>query len=391
MLLTAMYTITCTVKYFKKDCMKRRKFLILTGSSIVIAGITYYLLSDKSNFARADSKQNETTKISLKPDERQILFLASLAPSGHNTQPWFIKYIEPYHWIIGNDKTRWLPGVDPTQRETILSIGAFMQNLEYAAGNAGYSCQFETLATSNQDENIIDVKLTKAGKINSYDVEKIKQRRTVRSNYLNDVLKKEDVSYLINRENNFIHYIPGSSKESLWLNEETIEANRIQAYRDAAQNELANWIRFSSKDAAKYCDGLTTAGMEIEGISAWYLRNFYGKKDVMKKSFRDQSIDKVVQQVSQSAGWLLITSKDNSVSTLLETGKRLQRLLLKIRDKNIAIHPMTQILEEASNNQLLNNSIGIIEPVQFILRTGYLKNYPEPVSLRRSIDRFIRT
>ena len=130
--------------------------------------------------------------------------------------------------------------------------------------------------------------------------------------------------------------------------------------------------------------------MEIEGIPGWYLRNFYGKKDVMKKSFREQSIDKVVKQVSQSAGWLLITSKDTSVATLLETGKRLQRLWLKIRDKNIAIHPMTQIIEEASTNQILNQSIGINEPVQFILRTGYIKNYPEPVSLRRPIGSFLR-
>jgi hypothetical protein len=327
----------------------------------------------------------------LQPDEKEILFLASLAPSGHNTQPWFVKYLEPYHWIIGNEKSRWLPGVDPTQRETILSIGAFLQNLEYAANNLGYNCQFSILATTNQDENIVDVKLTKATGIVRYDIDKIKHRRTVRSNYLSDVLKNEDSSYLIKEETDFIRYIPNSSKEHVWLNEQTIEANRIQSYRDAAQSELANWIRFSSKDAAGHLDGLTLAGMEIEGIPGWYLRNFYGKKDVMKKSFREQSIDKVVKQVSQSAGWLLITSKDNSVATLVETGKRLQRLWLKIREKKIAIHPMTQIIEEASTGQLLNNSVGIKEPVQFILRTGYLKNYPEPVSLRRSVDKFIRT
>ena len=371
--------------------MKRRNFLSIGGTSIVIAGVTYYLLSDKGNFVRADSKPTETIKIPLQPDEKQILFLASLAPSGHNTQPWFVKYIEPYHWVIGNDKSRWLQGVDPTQRETILSIGAFLQNLEYAANNLGYNCQFNILATLNQDENIVDVKLTKTNGIIKYVIDKIKHRRTVRSNYLSDVLKKEDSSYLTKEESDFIQYIPNSSKEHFWLKEQTIEANKIQASRDAAQIELASWIRFSSKDAAGHLDGLTLAGMEIEGIPGWYLRNFYGKKDVMKKSFRDQSIDKVVKQVTQSAGWLLITSKDNSVATLLETGKRLQRLWLKIREKNIAIHPMTQIIEEASTNQKLNQSIGINEPVQFILRVGYLKNYPEPVSLRRSVDGFLRT
>ena len=371
--------------------MKRRKFLALAGTTIIITGVTYYLQSDKSNFIRADEQPSETTKIPLQPDEREILFLASLAPSGHNTHPWFVKHMEPYHWVIGNDKSCWLPGVDPTQRETILSIGSFLQNLEYAANNIGYNCQFNILATTNQDENIVDVMLTKATGIIKYDIEQIKHRRTVRSNYLSDTLKKDDSSYLLKQETDFIHYLPNTSKEHQWMNVQTIEANRIQVYRDVAQSELANWIRFSSKDAARKLDGLTLAGMEIEGIPGWYLRNFYDKKDVMKKSFREQSIDKVVKQVSQSAGWLLITSKDNSVETLLETGKRLQRLWLRIREKNIAVHPMTQIIEESSTNEILNQSIGINEPVQFILRTGYLKDYPNPVTLRRSVDRFLRT
>ena len=371
--------------------MKRRNFIALTGASILItAGGLYYLSTDKRNFIRTDIDEQSSRKSDLNNDERAILYIASLAPSGHNTQPWVVKYLEPYHWIIGNDKSRWLPAVDPTQRETILSIGAFLQNLEYAANNLGYNCEFNILAKTNQDENIVDVKLTKANNVFKYDVEEIKNRRTVRSNYLNDVLKKEDSAYLINDEKDFIHFIPNSSKEHLWLNEQTIEANIIQAYRDAAQSELANWIRFSSKDAAKHLDGLTLASMEIEGVPAWLLRNFYGKENVMEKSFRKQSIDKVVEQVSQSAGWLVIISKDNSVENLLETGKRLQRLWLKVRDKNIAIHPMTQIIEEDASNKLLNSSIGINEPIQFILRTGYLKNYPEPVTLRRSINQFIR-
>jgi hypothetical protein len=281
--------------------------------------------------------------------------------------------------------------VDPTQRETILSIGAFLQNLEYAAASFGYDCQFSLLANHNQDENIVDVILRRKEKTSNQFIEKIQLRRTVRSHYLSDVLKEQDKLYLTGEEPGFIHYIPNTAKEHQWLNEQTIESNRIQAYRDAAQTELANWIRFSSKDAADHMDGLTLAGMEIEGIPGWYLRNFYGKEQVMKKSFREQSIDKVVKQVSQSAGWLLITSKDHSLISLLETGKRMQRLFLKIREKNIAIHPMTQILEEAATNQQLNRSIGIHEPVQFILRTGYLKEYPTPVTLRRPVDRFLRT
>jgi hypothetical protein len=371
--------------------MNRKQFIGIAAGTIVIAGVTYYLSSDKHNFLRADIQKNEPNSILLKPDEREILTLASFAPSGHNTQPWFVKYLEPYHWVIGNDKSRWLPAVDPTQRETILSIGAFLQNLEYAANNLGYSCEYNVMANSNQDENLVEIRLSKLGSNHPFDIQKIKNRRTVRSNYMDENLKKEDLDYLVKDESDKIIYFPNSSKENKYLNEQTIEANKIQSYRDDAQSELANWIRFSSKDVAKYQDGLTMASMEIEGVSAWALRNFYNKEKVMKTNFREQSIDKVITEVSSpSAGWLIITSNDYSTSTLLETGKILQRLWLKVRDKSIAIHPMTQIIEEAETNKNLNASLGITEPLQFLLRVGYLKNYPEAVSVRRVVEGFVR-
>ncbi|PSB26268.1 Acg family FMN-binding oxidoreductase [Stenomitos frigidus] len=370
--------------------MKRKKFIGIAVGTTIATGATAYLLSDKSNLSRADIKPIDNNNAILKPDEKEILVLASLAPSGHNTQPWFVQYLEPYHWIIGNDKTKWLPAVDPTQRETMLSIGAFMQNLEYAAGAFGYVCDWNLLATTNQDDRVMEVKLIKEKSKNAFDTAKIKARRTVRSGFLSDVLKPEDVKYLVNAELEFIHYLPATSKESQFINEQTIEANRLQADRDPAQQELADWIRFSSKDADQYRDGLTTGSMEIEGTSGWVVRNFYGKNDVMKPDFRSRGIDQIKKEVSASAGWILITSQGNSVAMLLETGKRMQRLFLKVREKGIAIHPMTQILEETSTQRMLNQSIGISENIQFILRTGYVKNYPPPVSLRRPVDWFIR-
>jgi hypothetical protein len=87
---------------------------------------------------------------------------------------------------------------------------------------------------------------------------------------------------------------------------------------------------------------------------------------------------------------MLITSKDTTVAALLETGRRMQRLFLKVRARGIALHPMTQILEEPSTRLALPAAIGTAEPVQFILRTGYVASYPPPVSLRRPVGWFIR-
>jgi len=126
-------------------------------------------------------------------------------------------------------------------------------------------------------------------------------------------------------------------------------------------------------------------------MAGWVVRNFYNKKNVMSKNFRAQGLDKVKKQVSSSGGWMLITSKNSAATTLIETGMRLQRMLLKTREKNIAVQPMSQILEETNYKNALNKSLGISDAVQFILRTGYLKNYPDPVTLRRPVERFVKT
>lgn len=97
--------------------MNRRKFLGFAGVSLAAIGSTTYLLSDNHNIVRNEITSYPSSGLILQEHEQEILYLASLAPSGHNTQPWLVKYVEPYQWIIGNDKSKWLPAVDPEQRK----------------------------------------------------------------------------------------------------------------------------------------------------------------------------------------------------------------------------------------------------------------------------------
>jgi hypothetical protein len=65
------------------------------------------------------------------------------------------------------------------------------------------------------------------------------------------------------------------------------------------------------------------------------------------------------------------------------------REALLARERNIAIQPMTQYLEEKEGlNQIAANHAADVVS-QFVLRVGYLKTYPEPVSLRRPVNWFV--
>ena len=151
--------------------------------SVLMALGTFPLLAGCRGLVRDDLGQAADPVAGLDPAGMDILRLAALAPSGHNTQPWGIRIVAPDTWIIQSDERRWLPAVDPDQRETLLSIGAFVETLIQAAQAHGLEADLESLATSAQDRDIVRVRLRRTGSPGNDApaiVERIEKRQTVR-------------------------------------------------------------------------------------------------------------------------------------------------------------------------------------------------------------------
>ena len=72
--------------------LDRRQFLKTAGTGALALGALPPLL-ECAGIRRRDipSCESAATCPSLTPEERGILCLASLAPSGHNTQPWTVR------------------------------------------------------------------------------------------------------------------------------------------------------------------------------------------------------------------------------------------------------------------------------------------------------------
>jgi hypothetical protein len=382
--------------------ISRRSFLKYAGESMVLLG-GLSLMNSCRGLKRSDLEgrpEKERSVPGLEKDEFEILELASLAPSGHNAQPWTVKVVGPKHWIIGSEKKRWLPAADPENRELLLSIGAFIENLITAAGTFGYETEIQIIADDPRDIEIADIRL-KRGNPTDFPLEKMRSRRTVRSNYADQEIKTEDLKYITKHDSTSCRapnlpsphsfYFPMNSPQGKYLQEGTIEANRTQAFRDPAQEELANWIRWSNKEAKQFRNGLTPEGMEIKGIAGFIVRNFYNRQSVLKKTFREQTVDVVSKQVKTCGGWLVVTSADSKIPTLIEYGRAFENMLLKLREKMIAIHPMTQMLEEEPWKSRIAKELRLPGELQFILRIGYLQSYPDPVSLRMPVPWFVKT
>ena len=386
--------------------LSRRGFLKTTGAAAMLLGglpgISACSGLKREDLGRLDDQDKISTR--LGKEEIEILYLASLAPSSHNTQPWVVRIVEPQHWIIGSDKDRRLPAVDPENRELLLSLGAFLENLVLAAGTFGFRVDISLLARTPQYQEVIDLRLPK-DRIQSYPLERIRKRRTVRSGYLNEPLKPEDLKFITGHDDRACALMPSASggfprhafffpydtPQARFLSAGTIEANRSQVSREAPQAELADWIRWSGKEGRRHRDGLTPESMEITGMAGLYVRTFFDRQSILGKSFRDKTVDTVAAQVKAGAGWLVVTSPDSALSTLITYGMVFENILLRTRERGIAFHPMTQMLEEEAWKKQAARELGLPGQVQWILRLGYLKTYPDPVSLRRPVSWFLKS
>src|SRR5262245_47039808 len=321
-------------------------------------------------------------------DLHRVLYYASLAPSGHNTQPWTVRLDEEHVWI-GSDSARWLPKVDPKNRELALSIGALLENLIIAAPAHGLAADYEVIGTGPTTD-LIRVELTPIPRRDAA-LEQVRARRTLRSGHLTREISTGDVEALCAAGGvEHAHFIAARSQQGQRLAEATLEANRLQIARDDAQSELADWMRWSAADARRHRNGFTPEALEITGIARWYVRHFMNRKAVLGKTFRKQTLDRVRQQLASYGGWIVITSNDDEMPTLVDAGRRCERMWLQTRAHNVAVHPMSQVLEEAPLNDQITRDLGLPGRAQFVLRVGYVRVYPSPVSLRMPVSWFLR-
>lgn len=117
--------------------VNRRSFLKKALAAGSLAAGTGSLFSGCAGIRRSDlPDQNLAGQTAKQLDAvgNAILYYGSLAPSGHNSQPWVVRVLSQNEWIIGVDPDRRLPAVDPGNREVMLSLGAFAENLSIAAG-----------------------------------------------------------------------------------------------------------------------------------------------------------------------------------------------------------------------------------------------------------------
>jgi len=182
---------------------------------------------------------------------KELVRCATLAPNGHNTQPWKFE-LSPDAISIRPDLSRRTPVVDPDDHHLWVSLGCATENLVLAATALG---KHADVVFGRQE---VRIALDNTAEARSPLVNSIFQRQSTRSDYdgqpiPNDVLRqleraasREGVEFLLFTERpkveGVIDYV--------------LKGNSAQIHDAAFMEELKGWIRFNEADARATCDGL---------------------------------------------------------------------------------------------------------------------------------------
>jgi len=363
--------------------LNRRDFLKLSLAAGVTA-VGGYTLYEYAPWLDYDQQVEQTWK-PLEKDStmfaqmRELVRYATLAPNGHNTQPWSFT-IKENAIEIHPDLTRRLPIVDPNDRELWISLGCALENLLVAARANGYAAD----VTYPDAADLIVVHLTEDAPQSSPLFDAIPLRQNTRSEYNGQPIRTDDFNQL-----QALPLEPGvalrfaTTSADLEMVLEYVNQGNLNQYANAAfVDELIDWLRFNKKEALASLDGLYTLCSGNLEVPRWVGQMFVaGTKP-------QQQADADAQKLRSSSGSVVITSESDEKATWVRTGQVYERLALKMTSLNVKSAFLNQPIEEATVRSQFQSALGLGASVpQLLVRFGYADAMPR--SLRRPVEQVL--
>jgi len=306
---------------------------------------------------------------------QKLIHYATLAPSGHNTQPWKFSVNENVIHIYP-DFSRCLPVVDPDDHALYISLGCALENLIIAAGQIGHKSIVDYFPKDEKEE-CIRVTLNENGNDDVEDIYRaITVRQSNRSMYNGKEIPDDDVQKL--RDANVydtvnINIFKTNDKDIEPIIEFVKEANRIQFNDKRFVQELISWMRFSKKEMRNRKDGLTAEVMGFPFVPRWLGR-------IIIKTFvkPEREASKCEKQIRSSSIMMLFIGKKNDKKHWMDIGRSFERVALTATSLGIAHAHINMPCEVVSIREKLARHIGVTENEEplLLIRFGYAKKLP---------------
>ena len=320
---------------------------------------------------------------------RQVVELATRAPSVHNTQPW--------RFVAGGaeldlyaDRSRQLRVLDPAGRQLTISCGAALGLAELAVGALGYAHRTE-LRPDMDGDHLARLRIGPPAPVGAAElalVREIGRRRTVRDRFDGVPLTRADKATLdrdATADGVWLQWL-GSEPERVAAAVLTDRADRIEHADPAIRAELARWSRGDDGD-----DGDDAAD---DGITPGSLPGLpYGLRssDLPLRDFPGPVPDTGIADPQQfplpaeRPDLAVLCTRHDGPDSWLHAGRALATVWLRATQLQLAASPVGQALDLPWTRHRLRAELGLAGSPQLLLRFGHAQ-LSGPASPRRPVS-----
>jgi hypothetical protein len=359
--------------------MTRRQFnssaAVLTGG----IGLQACSASGESYDAAVQRIWHVGDVASVPPTElqRELVRLATLAPSSHNTQCWRFAIESAQRISIAPDPARRCPAVDPDDHHLYVSLGCAAENL--AQGALAHGLKAQAAFDAQRDAIGIALEPTQASSTPLFKA--IAERQCTRGEYDGKPLSKDDIAALTNAAaSDNVELTLLTDKTALErVLEFVVQGNSAQMNDPAFVKELKTWIRFSSGDAVRKGDGLYAASSGNPTLPSWLGSLMF---DLVFKPKSEN--DKYAKHIRSSAGVAVFTAKHADKANWVEVGRAYERFALQAAALGIRNAMLNQPVEVAPLRESFASAVGVAgRRPDLVVRFG--RGPKLPPSLRRPV------
>jgi hypothetical protein len=285
---------------------------------------------------------------------------ARWAPSAHNGQQWRLRPLNAESAELLCDPRRLIPAIDPDGAFATASLGAFVETLAVVARAGGHDVVVDDLAPppgpgSRGLARVAGLRLV-AGGSDHLSVELVRARRTSRLPYDGRAVAPDVIERLTAACSSFGHRFEASSDPDTvdW----SLELDGRYLLRDlrasAARAELAHWLRYSNRSAAKRGDGFSPAAMDVPGWMLYGLARAGRQLQLRPTGALVRLLHARSVRGTATIGWLA-----GPFATHLDwfsAGRALARAWPELTAEGLYLQPLGSIIDDPSVNLRLNPS-----------------------------------
>jgi nitroreductase len=326
---------------------------------------------------------NQDERSSAGVPVRDLIELATRAPSVHNTQPWLWCVIGERVSLFA-DSSRELRHADPERRDLIISCGAALHHLQVASQAAGWKALVRRMPNPYNDNQLANVSFRPQEPTpeSVAALEALKRRRTDRRRPAAQHVPRERLDGLLalGPTAGVTILAVVSRRARVELLQILAEAQKAQRLNPDYVDEIVRW----------------TGREDDEGIPASSLlrrETATSGPEVPPSRFPSGTLTdhEAASEPIEPALLAICTSSDDTASRL-RAGEALGAVLLKGAAEGLAMVPLSQAIEVDRTRQLLQHELldDRASP-QILVQVGWPQTAAEeiPLTQRRQVDEVI--